>query len=89
MSLFLKHACDRVCVIRSLRISAIVSAILALINHTDAVISGTFDNTNLIQMKLTYLVPFCVSTFGSATKARHIELQNRTYQEGNKNHNRG
>lgn len=76
MRLFIKHACDRICIIRSVKVSLIVGTILGLINHSDAIISGTFGRTNIIQVALTYLVPFCVSTFGSAMQARHIELQN-------------
>ncbi len=74
MQLFLKHACDRVCVLRSLKVAVVVGTILGAVNHYDAILSGTFSATTLVQIAVTYLVPFCVATFGSAMQARHIEL---------------
>jgi cell shape-determining protein MreD len=74
MQLFLKHACDRVCVLRSLKVAVVVGTILGAVNHYDAILSGTFSATTLVQIGITYLVPFCVATFGSAMQARHIEL---------------
>ena len=80
MKLFFKHARDRVCLRRSIRVALIVGTLLAAINQSDAILGGTFGKTNVLQIVLTYLVPFCVSTFGSAMQARHIELQNRQDQ---------
>ncbi len=77
MQLFLKHACDRVCVLRSLKVAVVVGTILGAVNHYDAILSGTFSATTLVQIAVTYLVPFCVATFGSAMQARHIELDGR------------
>jgi hypothetical protein len=74
MRLFIKHALDRVCVLRSLKVSLVVGTILGVINHIDAIVHGPFTRTNLLQILLTYLVPFCVSTYGSAMQARHMEL---------------
>jgi len=74
MQLFLKHACDRACVLRSLTVAVAVGTILGAVNHYDAILSGTFSATTLVQIGITYLVPFCVATFGSAMQARHIEL---------------
>ena len=50
---------------RSLIVAVVVGTILNLINQGD-VVSGhaTFD---LLKCVLTYLVPFCVSTYGSAS----------------------
>ena len=75
MRLFFKHALDRVCVLRSLKVSLVVGTILGTINHFDAVFYGPFTRTNILQIMLTYFVPFCVSTYGSAMQARHIEVQ--------------
>lgn len=74
MQLFLKYACDRACVLRSLTVAVVVGTILGAVNHYDAILSGTFSATTLVQIGVTYLVPFCVATFGSAMQARHIEL---------------
>lgn len=78
MQLFLKHAVDKVCVRRSLKVAIVVGTILAVVNHYDAILSGSFSTTTLVQIGVTYLVPFCVATFGSAMQARHIELNRRT-----------
>jgi len=75
MKLFLKHAKDRVCIIRSVKVALVVGTILALINQYDAIFSGNLTPTNIFQILLTYLVPYSVSTFGSAMQARHIETR--------------
>lgn len=49
--------------------------ILALINHYDAILTGTLTPTNVFQIFLTYLVPYAVATYGSAGHAKHIELE--------------
>jgi hypothetical protein len=75
MRLFLKHAGDRVCVYRSVKVALVVGTVLALINHLDRILSGSLTATNILQMLLTYLVPYSVSTYGSAMQARYLELQ--------------
>ena len=74
MRLFLKHATDPVCVKRAIKVSLIVGTVLGIINHYDAIFYTGLTRTDLIQMGLTYLVPYSVATFGSAMQARHIEL---------------
>lgn len=74
MKLFLKHASHKVCVVRSAKVALVVGTILALINHYDALFFGTVTSTQVFQILLTYLVPYAVSTFGSAMQARYIEL---------------
>jgi hypothetical protein len=56
------------------KVALVVGTVLALINHYDALFHGTLTNTDIFQILLTYLVPYAVSTFGSASEARHIEL---------------
>ncbi len=75
MKLFFKHACDVVCIKRSIKVALFVGTILLFINHFDEILHGTLTGTNIFQIILTYFVPFCVSTFGSAMQARHIELE--------------
>jgi len=59
-----------------LRLHCLLEHILLLINHFDEIVYGTLTATNIFQIALTYFVPYCVSTFGSAMQARHIELKN-------------
>lgn len=74
MRLFIKHACDPVCIKRSVKVALVVGTVLFLINHFDEFIKGTLNATNVFQICLTYMVPYFVSTFGSAMQARHIEI---------------
>ena len=62
MKQFLKHATNRACVIRSLKVAFVIGTILALINHYDAIITASFTYTNTIQILLTYFVPYAVAT---------------------------
>jgi len=54
---------------RSLIVALIVGTILNLINQGDAVFTGmSIDVTKLL---LTYLVPYCVSTYGAVSYRLH------------------
>ena len=55
-------------VVSAIKVSLIVGTILAVINHGPAIINMQMDAGRVLQMLLTYLVPYCVSTF-SAVKA--------------------
>lgn len=50
------------------KIALIVGTVLALINHGNSLINGQLNLERIIQIALTYSVPYCVSTF-SAVKA--------------------
>lgn len=54
----------------ALKIAVIVGTILCLINHAPAMVSDKFGAGNLLQMMLTYLVPYCVSTYSSVKMIR-------------------
>ncbi len=71
----MKHATDKVCVLRSIKVALVVGTVLALINHFDAILSGAIGARRGFQIVLTYLVPYCVSMYGSAMQARYGELQ--------------
>ncbi|NRB05846.1 MAG: nitrate/nitrite transporter NrtS [Rhodobacteraceae bacterium] len=59
---------------RALRIAAIVGTVLIAINHGDNMIMGTMTWSNWLKCGLTYLVPFCVSSYSSA-KAMQDQAQ--------------
>jgi len=65
---FLSLAFSKAVVTMALKVAMVVGSILALINHGDTIINMTFTPKNLTQILLTYLVPYCVSTW-SAVKA--------------------
>ena len=52
-------------VMRALKYGIFVGLILIIINHGNAIVAGTVDSTRVIQMILTVLVPYCVSTASS------------------------
>jgi hypothetical protein len=52
-------------VMRGLKYGILVGSILIIINHGNAMAAGTVDFTRVIQMILTVLVPYCVSTASS------------------------
>ncbi len=66
---FFQLAKRRDIVIRSLIIAAIVGTILNLINQGDAV--GDMSKFELGKCLLTYMVPYCVSTYGAVTALMH------------------
>ncbi len=52
-------------VMRGLKYALVVGSILIVINHGNAIAAGTVDSTRVVQMILTLLVPYCVSTASS------------------------
>lgn len=52
-------------VMRGLKYALVVGSVLIAINHGNAIADGTVDTTRLVQMMLTALVPYCVSTASS------------------------
>jgi len=62
-------------VLRAMKVALVIGSIIGFINHLDEIISGTLTGTNILQMGLTYLIPFSVSTYGSAMQACHVELE--------------
>ncbi len=62
---WLRIAGTRPIVMRGLKYGLVVGSILIAINHGNAIANGTVDSTRMIQMMLTLLVPYCVSTASS------------------------
>jgi len=54
------------------KVALLVGTILALINHGAAIRTGELGGERLAQIALTYLVPYCVSTY-SAVRALQRE----------------
>jgi hypothetical protein len=63
-------ALDRAVVRRALICMVIVGAILITINHGGAILRGDITRGRLVQMALTLLVPYCVSTASSVAAMR-------------------
>jgi len=54
---------------RSARVAVVVGSLLALINHGDRLHSADVDLELVIKVTLTFLVPYCVSTWASVQTA--------------------
>ncbi len=54
---------------RALWVAAIVGTVLNLINQGDAIIAG--GPIDPLKMALTYLVPYCVATYGAVSYRLH------------------
>ena len=63
MSDWLKIATRRDVVMRGLKVGAIVGTLLTAVNQGDVIIAGALDVGNAWKIPLTYLVPYCVSTY--------------------------
>lgn len=48
----------------ALRVALVVGTVLNLINHFDVLLGAALTTTTLVQIGLTYVVPYCVSTHG-------------------------
>ncbi len=72
MKEWLQLAFDRAVVRRALVCMVVVGAVLITINHGDAIVSGEVTSGRLVQMALTLLVPYCVSTVSSVGAMRAV-----------------
>jgi len=70
-----QQASDGAVVRRALWCMAIVGAVLITINHGDALVAGEVSGKRLIQIGLTLLVPYCVSTVSSVGAMRAFRRQ--------------
>jgi len=48
---------------RALRVAAVVGTVLVAVNYTDRFLAGTLVPLDWAKMGITYLVPYCVSTY--------------------------
>ena len=67
---FLKYACMPSTINRAVRVALIITPILTVINHFQEIRELRLGGEFWLQVGLTFLVPFCVSTFSSAQGAR-------------------
>ncbi len=65
LAMFLTTALTREVVVSSLKVSLVVGTILVFINHDVATFQFSLTGEKIYQITLTYLVPYCVSTYSS------------------------
>jgi len=73
MKEWLRVATRRDIVLRGLKVGAIVGTILVAINQGDMILSAQLDASAAWKIPLTYLVPYCVSTYGGVSAIRAYE----------------
>jgi hypothetical protein len=56
----------------ALKTALVVGSVLIVINHGDAVMAGDLDPGRLVKMLLTFLVPYCVSTYASVSALKTV-----------------
>ena len=61
---FFQRARDPRVVSLAIRVALVVGTILNLINHFDLLLGAPLTRTTMVQIALTYVVPYCVSTHG-------------------------
>jgi len=64
---WLQIALRRDVVVRGVKVGLIVGTILTAINHRDLILGGIFDAASAWKIPLTYLVPYCVSTYAGVS----------------------
>jgi len=55
---------------RSLRVAAVVGAILVTINYTDRWLAGSLTRADWLKMAVTFLVPYAVATYAAVQALR-------------------
>jgi hypothetical protein len=56
-------------VLRAVKVACIVTPVLTVLNHAPEITAGQFSAGFWLQAGLTFLVPYCVSTYSSAMSA--------------------
>jgi hypothetical protein len=70
MSSWIRIALRKDVVLRGFKVGGIVGTILVAINQGDLLMSGELPSEAAWKIPLTYLVPYCVSTFASVAAIR-------------------
>ena len=76
MKEWLRIAFRRDVVLRGLKVGAIVGTILVAINQGDLILGGQLDASAAWKIPLTYLVPYCVATYGCVSAIRAFDKEN-------------
>lgn len=49
-----------------------VGTVLAFINHAESILAWNLSSSEIIQILITYCVPFLVATYAAAKNAKHM-----------------
>ena len=70
LRLLVSYCLERDTLLRSIKTALVVGTILALINHGQQFLSGSFSPSWVVPMLITYIVPFTVATYGQVQGKR-------------------
>ena len=73
MHSFFHYATQPATVAMSLRVALVVGTVLAIINHYDMFWEGVYPPRRILQVAITYLVPYGVATYGAVREAARRE----------------
>jgi len=57
----------------AVKIALVVGTVLVLINHGSALLQGQLESARLVQILLTYCVPYCVSSYSAVRAIESIK----------------
>ena len=69
---------ERNTVVRAVKIAMIVGPILTVINQYDVILRGDYSVRVVGKMLLTFLVPYCVSSFSSVSAAMERDAERKS-----------
>jgi|SoiMethySBSTD1v2_1073268.scaffolds.fasta_scaffold85918_2 hypothetical protein len=75
MKKFLYYWFQRRTVLRAVKVAAIVGPLLTVINQYDTLLNGDYSPRVILKIVLTFLVPYCVSSFSSAKVEVEKEME--------------
>jgi hypothetical protein len=67
--------------LRAFQTALVVGTILIAINYYDTILSGQITPVKLLRMLLTYLVPYCVSTYSSVSVILSLKQDNTLFEQ--------
>jgi hypothetical protein len=73
ISYYYRLATEKATFYRALRVSLVVGIILTLINHPQIIKYFSFSGLDMVQVMLTFIVPFAVSTYSSIMS--HVKMK--------------
>ena len=81
---FLRHCIHPDILKTSIKTGLLVGVILAFINHFEGILKLDLTATELLQIAITFLVPFSVATYAAARHAQRLEELEEKYHHSKK-----
>ncbi|WP_076420803.1 nitrate/nitrite transporter NrtS [Colwellia sp. UCD-KL20] len=69
---FISLAFSKQVMFRAIKVALLVGTLLALINHSEKILTMTLSGEDFIKIVLTYLVPYGVSTWSAVQAIKNV-----------------